>query len=50
MIELTQEISEMLDEICNLYEEDTGKETSHEGMISGLIRQKHADLRTKGKI
>lgn len=44
MVELTQEISEMLDDIIEQYENDTGKGTDHESMISGLIRLKHADL------
>lgn len=44
MIELTQEISKMLDDIIERYEEDTDKESNHESMISGLIRLKHEDL------
>ena len=44
MVNLTPEISEMLDEIIELYEEDTGKESDHESMISGLIRTQHENL------
>jgi len=44
------EIRDMLHRICERYEADTGRQTTSESMIAGLIREKHGDLRSKGKL
>lgn len=41
---LTLEINEMLDDIVQAYETDTGRRSNHELIISGLIKNKHVDL------
>ena len=44
MINLTDEIIRLLDDIIDRYESDTDKDSDHESMISGLIRMKHMEL------
>ena len=44
MINLTGGIIELLDEIIDKYESDTGKNSDHESMISGLIKMKYMEL------
>ena len=41
---LIKEINEMLDDIVQAYETDTGKKTDHVLIVSGLIKNKHFDL------